>query len=89
MERAAEILQEALREALRHESDFDSIRSAAAWVRGIAARLLLARRRAEFRARRCVPATVLGDEAWLALRSKRSVSSADGTIAARMDLELR
>src|SRR4051812_6508563 len=44
-ETASELLQEAVQEALRHEERFDSTRSAAAWVRGIAAKLLLNRKR--------------------------------------------
>src|SRR5580700_338129 len=66
MEIASEVLSEAVQEALKHAERFDPTRSAAAWVRGIAARLLLTRRRAEARAWRCIPAAVLGDEAWAA-----------------------
>jgi DNA-directed RNA polymerase specialized sigma24 family protein len=87
MEVASEILQEATREALKHAADFDPTRSATAWVRGIAARLLQTRRRAEARARRCVPASVLGDETWVAVLGQLSTGSADAAVAARLDLE--
>src|SRR5262249_58217820 len=66
MDKASEILHEAVQESLRHALAFDPSRSATAWVRGIAARLLLNRRRTEARARRCVPATVLGEATWVA-----------------------
>ena len=46
MEIASEILQEAVQEALKHAGRFDPARSATAWVRGIAAKLLLNRQRA-------------------------------------------
>ena len=49
MEIASEILHEAVQEALKHADRFDPTRSATAWVRGIAAKLLLSRRRAEAR----------------------------------------
>jgi RNA polymerase sigma-70 factor (ECF subfamily) len=87
LERASEVLHEAVREALRQAADFDPTRSAAAWVRGIAARLLLSRRRAEARARRCVPATVLGDEAWAAVLEQLATGPPDETVAGRLDLE--
>src|SRR5262249_39136531 len=60
MEVAWELLNEAVQEALKYARSFDPARSAAAWVRGIAARLLLSRRRKAARDQRCVPATVLG-----------------------------
>ena len=66
MEKASEILHEAVQVSLQHALAFDPSRSATAWVRGIAARLLLNRRRAEARGRRCVSATVLGEAAWVA-----------------------
>jgi RNA polymerase sigma factor (sigma-70 family) len=87
MEVAAEILHEAVREALKHASTFDPTRSATAWVRGIAARLLLSRRRAEARGRRCVVATVLGEEAWAAVLGQLHTASADAAVARRLDLE--
>ena len=40
MEMATEILHEAVQEALKHADRFDPTRSATAWLRGIAARLL-------------------------------------------------
>jgi len=66
MEVASEILDEAVQEALKHAERFDPTRSATAWVRGIAARLLLSRRRAAARVWRYIPAAVLGEEAWAA-----------------------
>src|SRR5436305_1265700 len=45
MEKASEILHEAVQESLQHALTFDPSRSASAWVRGIATRLLLTRRR--------------------------------------------
>jgi RNA polymerase sigma factor (sigma-70 family) len=87
LELAAEILHEAVHEALKHASDLDPTRSATAWVRGIAARLLLNRRRVEARGRRCVPATVLGEEAWAAVLGQLATGSADAAVAGRLDLE--
>ena len=87
LEMAAEILHEAAQEALRNASRFDPTRSAAAWVRGIAARLLLARRRADALGKRCLPAAVLGEEAWVAAIGQLSIGSADASIALRLDLE--
>ena len=87
MERASEVLHEAVREALKHASGFDPTRSATAWVRGIAARLLLSRRRAEARGRRCVPAAVLGEEAWEAALGQLRTGPADAAVAGRIDLE--
>jgi RNA polymerase sigma factor (sigma-70 family) len=87
MELASEILHEAVREALKHASDFDPTRSATAWVRGIAARVLLSRRRVEARSRRCVPATVLGEEAWATALGQLCSGSADSAVAGRLDLE--
>src|SRR5262245_54217863 len=77
---AAEVLHEAVREALTRASRFDPRRSATAWVRGIAARLLLSRRRADARARRCVTATVLGEEAWEAALQGLCVGPADPAV---------
>src|SRR3954452_1252453 len=54
MDKASEILHEAVQESLQHALTSARSRSATAWVRGIAARLLLTRRRAEARGRRCV-----------------------------------
>jgi len=87
MEIASELLHEAVREALEHAHHFDPTRSATAWVRGIAARLLLSRRRADARARRCIPATVLGDESWAAALRQLCTASADAAAAGRLDLE--
>ena len=58
MEIASEVLSEAVQEALKHAERFDPARSATAWVRGIAAKLLLSRRRSEARDWRCMPAAV-------------------------------
>ena len=80
LEIAAEIFHEAVQEALKHANDFDLNRSAAAWVRGIAARLLFSRRRV-------VSAGVLGDEAWAAALERLSILPADAAVAERLDLE--
>jgi RNA polymerase sigma factor (sigma-70 family) len=88
MDRASEILHEAVREALKHARRFDPSRSATAWVRGIAARLLLNRRRADSRDRRCIPATVLGEEPWLAALGQRCAVADDAAVAGRLDLEM-
>ena len=50
MDKASEILHEAVHEALRDAPSFDPTRSATAWVRGIAAKRLLTRRRQQARA---------------------------------------
>lgn len=88
MEMASEVLHEAVHEALKHAGRFDPSRSATAWVRGIAARLLLTRRRAEARAGRCIPAAVLGEEAWAAALERHCSGSTDAAVAGRLDLEL-
>ncbi len=87
MEIASEILHEAVQEALKHADRFDPARSATAWIRGIAARLLLNRRRAEARIWRCTPAAVLGEEAWAAALGQHCTGSTDGAVAGRLDLE--
>jgi RNA polymerase sigma factor (sigma-70 family) len=87
MEIASEVLHDAVHEALKHAERFDPTRSAAAWVRGIAARLLLNRRRSEARACRCIPAAVLGEEAWATALAEQSTGSSDATVAGRIDLE--
>jgi DNA-directed RNA polymerase specialized sigma24 family protein len=87
MDKASEILHEAVQESLRHAVAFDPGRSATAWVRGIAARLLLARRRADARGRRCVCATVLGEVTWSAALEHLCAGSTDPAVAARLDLE--
>jgi RNA polymerase sigma factor (sigma-70 family) len=87
LEIASEVLQDAVHEALKHAGSFDPSRSAAAWIRGIAAKLLLARRRLEGRDRRCVSATVLGHEGWAAALGQLCDGSADGAVAGRLDLE--
>ena len=87
MEIASEILHEAVQEALKHAERFDPTRSATAWVRGIAARLLLNRRRAEARVWRCVPAAVLGEEAWAAALEQHCTGPTDAAVAGRLDLE--
>jgi RNA polymerase sigma factor (sigma-70 family) len=87
MEIAAEVLHEAVQEALKHAQGFDPTRSATAWVRGIAARLLLARRRVHARGRRSVPATVLGQEAWAAAIGQLCTAPADAAVGGRLDLE--
>ena len=87
MEIASEVLHEAVQEALKHAERFDPTRSAAAWVRGIAARLLLTRQREEARAWRCIPAAVLGDEAWAAALAEQCTGPGDAAVAGRLDLE--
>src|SRR5438067_9431053 len=67
---AHEVLDTAVSEALAHAEAFDPTRSAAAWIRGIAARVLRDRRRADARARRCVPESTLGQEGWEAALSQ-------------------
>jgi RNA polymerase sigma factor (sigma-70 family) len=84
---ASELLQEAVREALKHAGRFDPTRSATAWVRGIAARLLLTRRRAEARLCRCIPAAVLGEEAWVAALGRHGTGPANAAVDGRLDLE--
>jgi RNA polymerase sigma factor (sigma-70 family) len=87
MEIASEILHEAVQESLKHADRFDPTRSATAWVRGIAAKLLLSRQRAEGRLRRLVPVAVIGDEAWAAAVGQHGNRSTDDAVAARIDLE--
>ncbi len=87
MDIASEVLHEAVQEALKHAGRFDPTRSATAWVRGIAARLLLNRRRAEARVWRCIPATVLGEENWAAALEQLCTKPADTAAAGRLDLE--
>lgn len=87
MEVASEVLQEAVQEALQHAGRFDPSRSATAWLRGIAARLLLSRRRGEARARRCVPAATLGHQAWTAALEQLCTASTEPASAGRLDLE--
>ena len=87
LEVASEILHEAVREALTHAHRFDPNRSATAWVRGIAARLLLSRRRAEARARRCISTAEVGKETWAAALGHLCTEPADARVAQRLDLE--
>jgi RNA polymerase sigma-70 factor (ECF subfamily) len=84
---AAEVLHEAVREALAQASRFDPSRSATAWVRGIAARLLLSRRRSDVRAHRCVTTTALGEQAWQSALEGLCTGPADPAVAGRLDLE--
>jgi len=87
MDTAAEILHEAVQQSLHHALAFDKSRSATAWIRGIAARLLLSRRRAQARGRRCVSATVLGKATWTAVLEQLCAGSTDAAVAGRLDLE--
>jgi DNA-directed RNA polymerase specialized sigma24 family protein len=87
MDRAAEILHEAVQQSLQHALAFDTSRSAAAWIRGIATRLLLSRRRAQARGRRCVVATVLGQARWAAALEHLCAGSTEAAVARRLDLE--
>jgi RNA polymerase sigma factor (sigma-70 family) len=87
IETASDVLHEAVQEALEHAQRFDHTRSARAWIRGIAAKMLLNRRRRDARARRCAAATVLGPEAWTAALGQLCTRSADQAVAGRVDLE--
>jgi RNA polymerase sigma factor (sigma-70 family) len=87
LEKASEILSEAVEQALKHADLFDPSRSAAAWIRGISARLLLSRTRTEARGRRCISAAALGNEAWSAALEQLLTGSAESAVAARLDLE--
>jgi RNA polymerase sigma-70 factor, ECF subfamily len=86
-EKASEILNEAVEQALKHAGKFDPTRSATAWVRGIAARLLLARNRKAARESNCIAASTLGDEAWKAALNALITQPGDAAAAARLDLE--
>jgi RNA polymerase sigma factor (sigma-70 family) len=87
MERAQEILAEAVAEALKHAEGFDLTRSAGAWIRGIAARRFANSRREEARDRRCVSATTLGDEGWARALERRCTEPADPAVDGRLDIE--
>jgi RNA polymerase sigma factor (sigma-70 family) len=84
---AMEVLHEAVREALKHADGFNPTRSATAWIRGIAARRLLTRRRTEARDWRCIPAAVLGEEGWAAALGQHCTGPTDAALAGRLDLE--
>jgi RNA polymerase sigma factor (sigma-70 family) len=84
---AREVLDAAVGEALAHAEVFDPTRSAAARIRGIAARVLRDRRRADARARRCVPQTVLGDEGWESALSQLCTGPPSEAVNRRLDLE--
>ena len=86
MDRAGEILNEAVEQALKHADRFDPARSVTAWIRGISARILLTRMRSNARGRRCVPAAVLGGEAWSAALDQLLTASSDSVVATRIDL---
>jgi RNA polymerase sigma factor (sigma-70 family) len=85
-ESAEDLLGEATGEALAHAANFDPKRRPGAWVRGIAARLLLSRRRQRARSRRCVSATVLGEEGWERALAQLCDAPADDEVARRLDL---
>ena len=87
MDTAAEILHEAVQQSLQHAVAFDTSQSATAWIRGIAARLLMSRRRALARGRRCVSATALGAATWAAALEQLCAGPADAAVAGRLDLE--
>ena len=70
METASEVLHEAVQQALKHAESFDPTRSAAAWVRGIAARILSTRRRADNRLLRCIPQPFSARRAWATAAQK-------------------
>ena len=84
---AQEVLDTAAGEALAHAKNFDPTRSAAAWIRGIAARVLRDRRRADARARRCVPQSALGEEGWESALSQLRTGPSGEAVDRRLDLE--
>ena len=84
---AQEVLDTAVGEALAHAEVFEPTRSAAAWIRGIAARVLRDRRRADARARRCVPQSALGVEAWASALSQLRTGPPGEAVDHRLDLE--
>jgi RNA polymerase sigma factor (sigma-70 family) len=86
-EQAQDVLGEAVERALAHAEKFDASRSVGAWVCGIAARVLLGRRREQARDRRCVAETTLGAEAWQAALDRLCIGSAAGALSDRLDLE--
>jgi RNA polymerase sigma factor (sigma-70 family) len=86
-ELAVEILDEAVLEALKNAEDFDPTRSVRAWIQGIAARVLHKRHRQEARARRCLPATDMGQNGWTAWLERLRTGPADAATADRLDLE--
>jgi RNA polymerase sigma-70 factor (ECF subfamily) len=83
---AQEVLNTAVGEALAHAEVFDPARSAVAWIRGIAANVLRDRRRADARARRCVPATSLGEEGWESALSQLRTEPPGEAVDRRLDL---
>ena len=87
LEKASEVLNEAVEQALKQAGKFDPTRSAAAWIRGIAARVLLGRNRTRARDSRCVSASALGDDAWEAALETLFTEPGDSIAAARLDLE--
>ena len=84
---AQEVLDTAVGEALAHAEVFDPTRSAAAWIRGIAARVLCARRRADARARRRVSESALGEEGWESVLSQLRSGPPGEAVDRRLDLE--
>jgi RNA polymerase sigma factor (sigma-70 family) len=87
MDLAREVLDEAVGEALEHAGAFDPSRSAAAWIRGIAARVLAGRRRSETRGRRFIGASALGEQAWQGALARLASRPTGEAVAGRLDLE--
>jgi RNA polymerase sigma-70 factor (ECF subfamily) len=83
---AQEVLNTAVGEALAHAELFDPARSAAAWIRGVAANVLRDRCRADARARRCVPETSLGKEGWESALSQLRTEPPGEALDPRLDL---
>jgi RNA polymerase sigma-70 factor (ECF subfamily) len=83
---ALEVLNEAVREALSHAENYDPSRSALAWIRGIAARVILSRRRQESRSRRCLSATALGEHGWEAALARLCTGPPEESVGRELDL---
>jgi RNA polymerase sigma factor (sigma-70 family) len=86
-EQAGDVLGEAVERALANAEKFDLSRSVGPWVCGIAARVLLGRRRDRARDQRTVAETALGPEAWQAALDRLCTASGERTQSDRLDLE--
>jgi RNA polymerase sigma factor (sigma-70 family) len=87
LERAEEVLDEAVGEALQDAQRFNPSLSVVPWICGIAANVLKTRRRKEKRARRCVTATALGEEAWQAALRQLCLEPESKAVDGHLDLE--
>jgi RNA polymerase sigma factor (sigma-70 family) len=83
---ARDILDEAVQEALSHAENYDPSRSALAWIRGIAAKVILSRRREESRSRRCLSATALGEHGWEAALARLCADPPEESVGRELDL---